>query len=100
MPPAWDRKRVLEHHVSAFRIDPTSGALSPHGAPISLPHRPIHMATDIPSEHVLVAFNNPPGVRVYRIEPDATLGAEVLNPPTSIPVFFRIRCWRCRTIDT
>ena len=68
------------HHVSAFRIDAASGALTPHGAPIPLPHRPIHMATDIPSEHVLVAFNNPPGVRVYRINPDATLGAEVPQP--------------------
>jgi len=35
------------------------------------------MATDIPSEHVLVAFNNPSGVRIYHINTDATLGAEV-----------------------
>src|ERR1700722_16226113 len=58
------------HHVSAFRIDPASGTLSPHGAAIPLPHRPIHMATDIPSQHVLVAFNNPAEFRVYRINPD------------------------------
>jgi len=76
------------HHVSAFRIDPASGALSPHGAPIPLPYRPIHMATDIPSEHVLVAFNNPPDVRVYRINPDATLGAEVPQPPGTDPGIF------------
>ncbi|MEO8443266.1 MAG: hypothetical protein ABI547_12315, partial [Betaproteobacteria bacterium] len=25
-----------EHHVSAFRIDPVSGALTPHGKPIAL----------------------------------------------------------------
>jgi len=25
-----------EHHVTAFRIDPASGALTPHGAPIRL----------------------------------------------------------------
>src|SRR6187200_754636 len=56
-----------EHHVSAFRIDPASGALTPHGKPIQLPTRPIHMTTDIPSEHVLVAFNNPSSLRVYRI---------------------------------
>jgi 6-phosphogluconolactonase (cycloisomerase 2 family) len=76
------------HHVTAFRIDPASGALSPHAAPIPLPHRPIHMATDIPSEHVLVAFNNPPGVRVYRINSDATLGAEVPQPPDLDPGIF------------
>ncbi len=76
------------HHVSAFRIDPASGALTPHGAPIPLPHRPIHMATDIPSEHVLVAFNNPPGVRVYRINPDATLGDEVAQSANIDPGIF------------
>src|SRR5215469_18959944 len=58
------------HHVSARRIDPDSGALSLHGRPIPLPTRPIHMATDIPSEHVLVAFNNPSAIRVYRIGSD------------------------------
>lgn len=67
------------HHVSAFRIEPGSGALTPHGAPIRLPTRPVHMATDIPSEHVLVAFNNPSGLRVYRINADATLGDEVVQ---------------------
>jgi len=76
------------HHVSAFRIDPSSGALSAHGAPIPLPHRPIHMSTDIPSEHVLVAFNNPPDVRVYRINADATLGSEVAQPPATDPGIF------------
>ncbi len=65
------------HHVTALRIDPASGALSPHGAPIALPTRPIHMTTDIPSEHILVAFSNPSGLRVYRINPDGTPGAEV-----------------------
>jgi len=66
-----------EHHVSAFRIDPASGALAPHGNPIRLPTRPIHITTDIPSRHVLVAFNNPSALRVYRIKGDATLGEEV-----------------------
>ena len=70
--PAGDK-----HHVTAFRIDTASGALTPHGNPIPLPTRPIHMTTDIPSEHVLVAFNNPSALRVYRINRDATLGDEV-----------------------
>ena len=68
------------HHVSALRIDRDSGVLSLHGAPIPLPTRPIHMATDIPSEHVLVAFNNPSALRVYRINADGTPGAEVAQP--------------------
>jgi 6-phosphogluconolactonase len=66
-----------EHHVTALRIDPESGSLTQHGVPIRLPTRPIHMTTDIPSDHVLVAFNNPSAVRIYRINPDFTPGEEV-----------------------
>jgi 6-phosphogluconolactonase (cycloisomerase 2 family) len=69
-----------KHHVTAFRIDPASGALTPHGDPIPLPTRPIHMTTDIPSDHLLVAFSNPSGIRVYRVNPDATPGDEVRQP--------------------
>lgn len=69
-----------KHHVSAFRIDPAVGALSPHGDPIALPTRPIHMTSDIPSQHLLVAFSNPSGLRVYRINDDATPSAEVEQP--------------------
>jgi 6-phosphogluconolactonase len=68
------------HHVSALRIDPGTGALSNHGQPIRLPTRPIHMATDIPSEHVIVAFNNPSAIHIYRINADGTPGAEVAQP--------------------
>src|SRR5436309_6621295 len=63
-------KAGTEHHVSAFSIDPATGALRPHGAPIPLPTRPIHISTDIPSENILVAFNNPSALRVYRIKQD------------------------------
>jgi len=69
-----------KHHVTAWRIDPASGALSPHGEPIALPTRPIHMTLDIPSEHILVAFSNPSGLQVYRINPDMTPGAQVTQP--------------------
>ncbi len=69
-----------EHHVTAFSIDPASGALTPHGAPIRLPARPIHISTDIPSQYILVAFNNPSAVRVYRINKDFTPGEEVKQP--------------------
>jgi 6-phosphogluconolactonase (cycloisomerase 2 family) len=71
-----------EHHVTALRIDPESGALTPHGAPIRLPTRPVHICTDMPSENILVAFNNPSAVRVYRINRDATPGEEVTQPAT------------------
>ncbi|MDB5808934.1 MAG: 3-carboxymuconate cyclase-like protein [Betaproteobacteria bacterium] len=66
-----------QHHVTAFRIDPASGALTKHGESIPLPVRPIHMSTDITSENILVAFNNPSSLRVYRINKDFTPGEEV-----------------------
>ena len=69
-----------DHHVTAFRIDPATGALTAHGAPIRLPTRPIHMSSDIPSQNLLVAFNNPSAVRVYRINKNFTPGDEVKQP--------------------
>src|SRR5216683_4542571 len=69
-----------EHHVTALRIDPASGALTKHGEAIRLPTRPIHMSTDIPSQNILVAFNNPSALRVYRINKDFTPGEEVKQP--------------------
>ncbi len=76
------------HHVTALRIDPATGALAPHGTPIPLPTRPIHMATDIPSRFILVAFNNPSALRVYRVNDDGTPGAEVAQPgPVDAGIF-------------
>jgi 6-phosphogluconolactonase len=69
-----------KHHVTAFGIDPATGRLMPHGEPIPLPTRPIHMTTDIRSDHLLVAFSNPSALRVYRVNPDATPGDEVRQP--------------------
>jgi 6-phosphogluconolactonase len=73
-------KAGTEHHVTALSIDPATGALKAHGAPISLPTRPIHISTDIPSRNILVAFNNPSALRVYRINKDFTPGEEVSQP--------------------
>ena len=75
------------HHVTAFGIG-ADGALSAHGAPIRLPTRPIHMATDIPSQYILVAFSNPSAIRVYRINADATPGEEVAQPGPIDPGIF------------
>src|ERR1700722_10634345 len=69
-----------QHHVTALAIDPTTGALSRHGASIPLPTRPINVSLDIPSEHILVAFNNPSAVHVYRVNKDFTPGDEVTQP--------------------
>jgi 6-phosphogluconolactonase len=76
-----------EHHVTAFAIDPASGALTPHGTPIPLPTRPIHISTDIPSENILVAFNNPSAVRIYRVNKDFTPGEEVKQPEIDAGIY-------------
>ena len=76
------------HHVTAFRIDTYTRALTLLGAPIRLPARPIHMATDIPSEFILVAFSNPSGVRVYRIDAHGMPGEEVVPPGPIDPGIF------------
>jgi len=78
--PNYVREPKTDHFVTAFAIDPKSGALTKHGEPIRLPQRPIHLSTDIPSDNILVAFPNPSAVRVYRINKDATLGEEVKQP--------------------
>jgi len=69
--------RGSQHGLSAFRIDPASGALLPHGNPAVLPSRPIHVTTDIPGTHALVAYNDPSGLTVHRIESDGTIGTQV-----------------------
>ena len=66
-----------QHGLSAFRVDPPTGRLLPYGQPAVLPSRPIHVTTDIPGTHVLVAYNDPSGVTVHQIEPDGTIGAQV-----------------------
>ena len=65
------------HGVTAFRIDPASGALQPHGQPISVAARSVFMTVDISGNHIVVAYNEPSGATVHRIAADGTLGAAV-----------------------
>jgi 6-phosphogluconolactonase len=69
-----------KHLASAFRVEPGSGALTPHGEPQSLPSRPIHCSVDASGEYLLTAFNLPSAVTVHRINRDGTLGAFVQQP--------------------
>jgi 6-phosphogluconolactonase len=68
------------HGVSAFRIDPGTGALQPIGKPISIAARPIHLSVDIPGTHVIVAYNIPSSITVHQLNPDGTIGAQVKQP--------------------
>ena len=66
------------NHVAAYRIDPASGELTPHGEPQALPHRSVHICVDATGGYVLSAHNVPqPGITVNRINADGTLGARV-----------------------
>lgn len=66
-----------EHHVSAWRIDPASGALSPHGEPVALRTRPIHLTADAASRHLLIAYSEPSALSVHRLGADGRIGEEV-----------------------
>ena len=68
------------HHATALRVDPASGALAVHRAPVALPTRPIHNSTDRRSQYLLTAYNNPSSVTVHRIDADGSIGAEVAQP--------------------
>jgi 6-phosphogluconolactonase len=66
--------------ANAFRIDPTTGALTPHGPQLTLPHRPIHTSVDIAGEYLFTAYNLPSSLTVHRINRDGTLGEQVTQP--------------------
>lgn len=76
-----------KHHVSAFRIG-KDGALEPHGEPTALPHRPIHVTTDRTGAYLLLAFNKPRTVMVYKIDAKGGIGAVVIQPTSPDGGFF------------
>jgi 6-phosphogluconolactonase (cycloisomerase 2 family) len=68
------------HVANAFKIDPATGALTPHGAALTLPSRPIHASVDIAGQYLLTAYNDPSSLVVHRINKDGTLGERVEQP--------------------
>jgi 6-phosphogluconolactonase (cycloisomerase 2 family) len=74
--------RGSQHHLTAYRIDGTSGKLRPLGSPVVLRSRPIHNSVDRTGEYLFVAYNDPSGISVHRIEADGTIGAEVPQSTT------------------
>lgn len=71
------------HRLSALRLP----SLQVFGEPAVLPARPIHICVDGAGRHVLVAFNNPPGLRVWRIEQDGRLGGEQEQGGLDVGIF-------------
>jgi 6-phosphogluconolactonase len=68
------------HIATAFRVDPASGALTPHGTPVPLPSRPVHCSVDGSGRYLLTAYNYPSNVTVHRINADGTIGEPVPQP--------------------
>jgi 6-phosphogluconolactonase (cycloisomerase 2 family) len=68
------------HHLTVFKIDPATGALAAHGKPTPLRSRPVHNSVDMEGKYALVAFNEPAGLAVYRIDPAGTIGEEIKEP--------------------
>ena len=78
---AHDQHAARYNHLSALRIDPQSGALSPHGEPVELPNRAVHICLDSRGRHVLSAHNVPrSGLTVNRINEDGAIGERVSTP--------------------
>jgi 6-phosphogluconolactonase (cycloisomerase 2 family) len=55
------------------------GVLTPHGPAVALRYRPIHVTVDQSGRFLLIAYNVPSSVTVHRINPDATIGDEVIQ---------------------
>ena len=68
------------HVANAFKIDPATGALTPHGVALTLPSRPIHASVDIAGQYLLTAYNDPSSLTVHRINSDGTPGERVEQP--------------------
>ena len=78
---AWSNGMQGDRHgITAFTIDAGTGALTPHGKPIDIRHRPVHLTLDANAKHVLVAYNNPSSLSVHQLKSDGTFGAEVKQP--------------------
>jgi 6-phosphogluconolactonase len=71
-----------KHVANAFKIDPATGALTPHGESAKLPSRPIHASVDMSGQYLLTAYNNPSGLTVHRINADGAIGERVNQPDT------------------
>jgi 6-phosphogluconolactonase len=64
------------HYLAAFYVTPL-GELSQQGDFIRLRQRPIHASVDHAGEHLLVAYNFPANVSVFKIRGDGKIGDEV-----------------------
>jgi 6-phosphogluconolactonase (cycloisomerase 2 family) len=65
------------HYALAFKVDPVTGALTPHGEHRLLQARPLHISTDHTGAFLFIAYNVPSQVTVHRLNEDGSIGDAV-----------------------
>jgi 6-phosphogluconolactonase (cycloisomerase 2 family) len=66
-----------KHHLTAFRINPGTGALSQFGDPVPIRARPINITVDAAGKWLLTAYNIPSTMSVHPLGADGAIGDEV-----------------------
>jgi len=69
-----------KHYLSAFKIDPVTGALQENGPDVALPERPINITVDKKAEHVVIAYNRSATLDSYEIMANGSVGRAVIQP--------------------
>lgn len=79
--PRMESPEDPQHFLAAYRVDPQSGALTLHQAPVALRYRPVHLTVDPQNEHVIIGYPHPDAITVHRLAADGSLGDEVAQSP-------------------
>jgi 6-phosphogluconolactonase (cycloisomerase 2 family) len=66
-----------KHHLTAFRIDAVSGALSQFGPSVAIRARPINITVDDGGRWLATAYNLPSTMSVHALGRDGAIGEEV-----------------------
>jgi 6-phosphogluconolactonase (cycloisomerase 2 family) len=73
---SFNKPGDTSHCAQAFRVGP-DGTLTPQGALVKLPYRPINTTVDHAGRYLLTAYNIPSSLTVHRIAADGSIGEEV-----------------------
>jgi 6-phosphogluconolactonase len=80
---------TTSHGLHAFRIDPQTGALTPHGAPLLPPlGRIIHLSVGSSGHHLVLAHNRAAELSSVRLAADGSLAAFVEQATPARTGFF------------
>lgn len=79
-PATLDLNQSGGHYGFAFRVDPVTGELTPHGPQVPLPSRPIYMSLDHSGRFMLTCYPEPANITVHHIDEDGALGDQVEQP--------------------